>query len=70
MAGTLALRHGLTVALAHDGSPTGKLASAGRGAILAETGELLTQLEARGAGVAVASETPRCWRAKTFMLSP
>lgn len=63
-----AVRHGMLVALANYGGPTGGLASAGRSAIWSETGERLVRLDARGAGVAVVTETPQGWRAQTFGL--
>jgi predicted amidohydrolase len=64
-----AVQHSMTVALANYGSPSGGLASAGRSAIWAETGELLAQLDVNGSGIAVATETRQGWRAQTFMLS-
>ena len=64
-----AVRHSMAVALANYGSPTGGLASAGRSSVWSETGELLAQLDAEGAGVAAVSETHHGWRAKTLMLS-
>jgi predicted amidohydrolase len=63
-----AVRHSLTVAQANFGCATGGLASAGRSAIWSETGALLAQLDASGAGVAVATETERGWRARTCMV--
>lgn len=61
-------RHSMTVAFANYGGPSGGLASGGRSAIWSETGEVLVQLEASGAGVAVAVEGPAGWRAKAIML--
>jgi predicted amidohydrolase len=63
-----AVRHSLTVAQANFGGATGGLASAGRSAIWSGTGELLAQLDASGAGVAVATETGGAWRARTCMV--
>jgi predicted amidohydrolase len=63
-----AAQHSMMVALANFGSPTGGLASAGRSAIWADTGELLVQLGTSGAGFAVVAETPQGRRAKTIML--
>jgi len=63
-----ATQHAMTVAFANFGSPTGGLAAAGRSAIWSGTGELLTQLPAHGAGVAVATETCAGWRTKAVML--
>jgi predicted amidohydrolase len=64
-----AVTHSMMVALANYGSPTGGLASGGRSTIWSETGELLIQLPAKGAGVAVVTESDEGWRAKMFMLS-
>jgi len=63
-----AVQHSMTVAFANYGRATGGLASAGRSAIWSETGEVLTQLGASGAGVAVATETPRGWRVRAISL--
>jgi len=63
-----AAQHRMTVALANFGSATGGLATAGRSSIWSETGELLVQLGASGAGVAVATGTREGWRAKAIML--
>ncbi len=63
-----AARHAMTVAMANYGGPSGGLASAGRSTIWSEKGEPLTQLEATGAGVAVATEGHDGWRTKTVML--
>jgi predicted amidohydrolase len=62
-----AVRHSMTVVLANYGGPSGGLASAGRSGIWSEKGELLAQLEASGAGVAVAVETDTGWRARTIV---
>ncbi len=64
-----AVQHSMMVALANFGSPSGGLASAGRSAIWCETGELLVQLGASGAGVAVVTETEQGRRTKTVVLS-
>jgi len=64
-----AVQHSLMVALANFGGPSGGLASAGRSAIWSETGELLVQLEANGAGVAVMSETRQGRRTRAVMLT-
>lgn len=63
-----AVQHSMQVALANFGCPTGGLASAGRSAIWSATGELLVQLEAIGAGVAVVTETEHDCRMRTMML--
>jgi predicted amidohydrolase len=66
---TYAARHGMAVAFANFGGPSGGLPAAGRSAIWSERGERLVQLEARGAGVAVAREGEVGWRAKALMLA-
>lgn len=58
-----AVRHSMAVVLANFGGPSGGLASAGRSAIWSERGERLAQLDATGAGVAVAIEGDAGWRA-------
>lgn len=65
---TYAVQHSMTVAFANYGGPSGGLRSAGRSAIWSKTGELLVRLEAVGAGVAVAVETPAGWRGRAIML--
>lgn len=62
-----AARHSMAVVFANYGGPSGGLASAGRSAIWSEKGERLIQLDASGAGVAVASESDAGWRAKAIM---
>jgi len=57
-----AAQHQMLVACANFGSASGGLASAGRSAIWSPTGEPLVQLGSRGAGVAVATETPNGWK--------
>jgi predicted amidohydrolase len=64
-----AVQHAMMVALANFGSPSGGLAAAGRSAIWSDTGEVLVQLPATGAGVAVVSETEQGRRARAVMLS-
>jgi predicted amidohydrolase len=66
--GAYAARHSMAVAFANYGGPSGGLASGGGSAIWSERGELLSQLEATGAGVAVATESHSGWRARTIML--
>jgi hypothetical protein len=58
----------MAVAFGNFGEPSGGLASGGHSAIWSETGERLVQLEATGAGVAVAAETDSGWRARAAML--
>ena len=65
---TYASKHSMAVVFANFGGPTGGLPSGGRSAIWSETGELLVQLDASGAGLAVALETDDGWQAKAVML--
>lgn len=60
-------RHGMVVALANFGGPTGGLAAAGRSAIWSAAGDVLVQLGPSGAGVAVAIETTGGWRTHRVM---
>lgn len=64
-----AMQHSMMVALANFGSSSGGLASAGRSAIWSETGELLVQLGANGAGVAVVTETQQGRRWNAIMVN-
>jgi predicted amidohydrolase len=66
--GEYAVRHGMAVAFANYGGPSGGLAAAGRSAIWSEAGELLVQLPPSGMGVAVAEEGRDGWRARTIRL--
>jgi predicted amidohydrolase len=59
-----AARHSMAVAFANYGGPSGGLASGGRSAIWAPGGDLVAQLETRGAGVVVAVEDRDGWRGK------
>jgi predicted amidohydrolase len=63
-----AKQYSMVAALANFGSPTGRLAAAGRSSIWSEKGELLARLAPGGAGIAVASETPGGWRTRTTVL--
>jgi predicted amidohydrolase len=63
-----AARHAMAVVFSNSGGPTGGLPSAGGSAIWSETGELLVQLPASGAGVAVAVESDAGWRTRKVML--
>lgn len=63
-----AVRHSMAVVFANFGGPTGGLPSAGSSAILSEKGELLAQLHATGAGIAIAIEVETGWRTKEVML--
>jgi predicted amidohydrolase len=66
--GAYAARHSMAVAFANYGGPSEGLASGGGSAIWSERGELLSQLEAAGVGVAVATQGHSGWRARTIML--
>lgn len=61
-------RHAMAVVLANFGGPSGGLPSGGRSAISSDRGDLLVQLEAGGAGVAIATEGDAGWRAQTIIL--
>jgi len=63
-----AARHSMAVVFANYGGPSGGLASGGRSGIWSEKGERLVQLDAIGAGVAVAIESHAGWRARAMML--
>jgi predicted amidohydrolase len=63
-----ALRHAMAVVFANYGGPSGGLASGGKSAIWSERGELLVQLGATGAGVAVATERRAGWNATSVLL--
>lgn len=63
-----AVTHSLAVVFANFGGPTGGLPSGGNSAIISEKGELLVQLQATGAGVAIAIEHETGWRTKKVML--
>lgn len=63
-----AARHSMAVAMANFGGPSGGLASGGRSLIWSETGELVVELLAAGAGVAVATESAQGWRAARVLL--
>jgi predicted amidohydrolase len=66
---TYARDHAMVVAMANFGGPSGGLAAAGRSAIWTETGRLVAQLHAGGAGVAVATESRTGWHAREVMLA-
>ncbi len=63
-----AARHALVVAMANFGGPSGGLPGGGRSAIWSPAGELLVELPARGAGVAVARESDGGWQSTIAML--
>ena len=60
--------HSMAVVFANFGGPTGGLPSGGRSAIVSEKGELLTRLQATGAGIAIAIEDETGWRTKEITL--
>ncbi len=61
-----AMQHSMTVVFANYGGPSGGLSSGGSSAIWSGTGEVLAQLGAVGAGVAVAAEGDAGWRGTTI----
>jgi predicted amidohydrolase len=63
-----AVKHSMAVVFANFGGPTGGLPSGGSSAIVSEKGELLAQLQATGAGIAIAIEDETGWRTKEVML--
>ncbi len=63
-----ASQHGMVVALANFGSPSGGLAAAGCSSIWSDRGDLLVQLGPDGAGVAVATEMDDGWKVMSTML--
>ena len=63
-----AVQHSMAVVFANYGGPTGGLPSAGRSAIVSEKGEVLAQLQATGAGIAIAIEDETGWRTREVML--
>lgn len=64
-----AQQHAMAVVFSNFGGPSGGLASAGRSAIWSERGQPLARLEPAGAGVVVAHEGPKGWRARTLKLA-
>jgi predicted amidohydrolase len=65
-----AAEHGMLVAMANYGAPSGGLAAAGRSSIWDERGELVLALEASGAGVGIAWEgDDGGWRPVVQMVS-
>lgn len=65
---TYAREHRMAVVMANFGGPTGGLAAAGRSGIWSDRGEPLVQLEASGAGVAVAIEGESSWQSTAIMI--
>jgi predicted amidohydrolase len=63
-----AVKHSMAVVFANFGGPTGGLPSAGCSAIVSEKGELLVQLPATGAGIAIAIEDESGWRTHEVMV--
>ena len=62
------MHYGIAVVFANHGGPTAGLQASGGSAILSERGELLCQLPARGAGLAIAREEATGWSAHTVLL--
>ncbi len=63
-----AVRHSMAVVFANFGGPSGGLPSGGKSAIWCARGELLSHLEATGAGVVVAHESHAGWRSRAIMI--
>jgi predicted amidohydrolase len=63
-----AARHGMAVAFANYGGPTGGLSAGGKTAVWSERGALLAALDREGAGVVVAHQSEAGWKAKTIAL--
>lgn len=63
-----ARNHAVVVAMANFGRSSGGLASAGRSGIWSPTGDLLVQLPAEGAGIAVAAGSSSGWESKGVRL--
>ena len=61
--------HGMLVAMANYGTPSGGMAAAGRSSIWDGRGELVLELEAAGAGVGIALETAEGWKGQVRMVS-
>ena len=61
-------RSPMTTVLSNFAGTTGGLRSAGGSGILSEQGDMLVQLDADGAGVAVALEEPGGWRTESLAL--
>lgn len=64
----IAAAHGLLVAAANFGGPSGGLPAAGGSAVWAPGGELLARLPARGPGLLLAEERDGAWRAEALAL--
>ena len=62
-----AAHYGIAVVFANYGGPTAGLEASGGSAILSERGELLCQLPAHGAGLAIAREEGTGWSAHTVL---
>lgn len=67
---SFAREHGIAVALANFGSPSGGLAAGGRSAIWSERGSIIVELPAAGAGVATAQDDGDGWSGRAFSLEP
>jgi predicted amidohydrolase len=61
-------RHGMVVVFANYGGPTAGLAATGGSAIWSQTGELLIQLGASGAGVPIAAQDESGWRTRAIAM--
>jgi len=64
--GSFAREHGMLVAMANFGGPSGGLPSAGASAIWSESGERLVELSAEGAGLALARADSGVWTGRAI----
>jgi len=62
-----AVTHSMAVVFSNFGGPSGGLPSGGSSTIMSEKGEVLAQLPAIGAGIAIAVEDGGGWRTKVVM---
>ena len=60
----------MAIVFANFGGPSGGLPSAGRSAVIGETGASLVELGATGAGIAVAREFDDGWRVEALLCAP
>lgn len=60
-----AAKHGMIVAAANYGGPTGSLPAGGHSAVWSPAGEVIAQLNRSGAGLALAFESSAGWHGKT-----
>jgi NAD+ synthase (glutamine-hydrolysing) len=65
-----AAQHRMVVVFANFGGPSGGLQSAGRSAVIGESGESLVAMRASGAGIAFAAGSETDWRVEVVSLTP